>query len=87
MMFLPYHSFGITWLHRGLVAIDVFLNIVGWTLFFKYSGAKSPLLPFRTRPRLRYPDGAKHCLRLTKIFGDLACQSNSAPYLAIGLIR
>ena len=53
MMFLPYHSLGITWLHRGMVAVDVTLIIFGWTLFFKYSGAMSPLLPFSSRPRLR----------------------------------
>lgn len=33
------------------------------------------------------PDDAKHRRRLAKILGDLVCQANSAPYLAIGLIR
>ena len=54
MMFLPYHHFGITWWHRIVVAADVVLIIVGWTLFFKYSGAITPLLPFRARPNLRF---------------------------------
>jgi len=53
MMFLPYHHLRITWWHRGAVAFDVVLVVVMWTLFFKYSGASSPLLPFRFRPRLR----------------------------------
>ena len=31
MMFLPYHSFGITWWHRGMVVADVVLVSVLWT--------------------------------------------------------
>jgi hypothetical protein len=53
MMFLPYHSFRITWWHRGIVAGDLALSVVMWSLFFRYSGMFSALLPFRNRPRLR----------------------------------
>ena len=48
LKFLPYHSFGITWWHRGVVAADVILILVIWGLL-----AKSPLVPFRARPKLR----------------------------------
>jgi hypothetical protein len=53
MMFLPYHSLAITWWHRGLVAADAILIFIMWRRFFADAGVKSPLLPFRSRPRFQ----------------------------------
>jgi hypothetical protein len=62
MMFLPYHSFRITWWHRIIVAADVILVIEMWSLFFKYSGTTTPLLPFRARSKLRLAARGVTCL-------------------------
>ena len=53
MMFLPYHSFGITWWHRALVVADLGIVLIMWRRFFYDSGIENPLLFFRDRPRLR----------------------------------
>ena len=51
MMFLPYHSFAITWWHRALVIVDLGIVLVMWRRFFHDSS--NPLLLFRDWPRLR----------------------------------
>lgn len=53
MMFLPYHSFRITWWHRGIVVADLGLVLIMWQGFFYDSGIDNPLLFFRDRPHLR----------------------------------
>ena len=45
MMFLPYHSLGITWWHQFLVLIDLILVIVMWRRFFYDGGIKGRQLP------------------------------------------
>ena len=53
MMFLPYHSFPITWVHRTLIVVDLGIVLIMWRRFFYNSGIENPLLFFGNRPRLR----------------------------------
>jgi hypothetical protein len=53
MKFLPYHSFGIKWWRRALVAADLAVVLIMWRSFFYDSGVHNPLLFIRDRPRLR----------------------------------
>ena len=54
MMFLPYHSLGVTWWHRVLVTADLILLVCMWRRFFTYSRIRSPLLiVFPDQDRLR----------------------------------
>jgi len=55
MMFLPYHSFGITWWHRALVLADVGLVLIMWRRFFYTSGIDDSLLFLRGRPKVSKP--------------------------------
>jgi uncharacterized protein YjbI with pentapeptide repeats len=53
MMFLPYHSFAITWWHRVLVFADLGVVLIMWRSFFYDSDTEDPLLLFRNQPKLR----------------------------------
>ncbi len=50
MMFLPYHSVGITWWHRFVVFADLALALYVWHNVF---GAENPLLGFRALRGIR----------------------------------
>jgi uncharacterized protein YjbI with pentapeptide repeats len=51
MMFLPYHSFGITWWHRGIVFADLTLILVMWRRHFVYGGTEGRPFLFRRGSR------------------------------------
>ena len=53
MMFLPYHSFGITWWHRALVLADLVVVLIMWHRFFHKSGIENPLMFYRDGPPVR----------------------------------
>ena len=55
MMFLPYHSFRITWWHRGIVVLDLVLILaMTYRWYFPRGFKKAPLVLDRLRPKPRW---------------------------------
>ncbi len=72
MMFLPYHSFGITWWQRVLVIADLILIIVmTYRLLFPRGVWKAPLMVATLAPKPRWVSGLAFCVLLAVALAPL----------------